>query len=49
MPYDRNVMNDIKCGIGDDLFQRGHNDYVITVADVIKFVAHLKQVKTDGE
>ncbi len=42
-------MNDIKCGIEDDLFKRGHNDYVITVADVSKYVAHLKQGKTDGK
>ncbi len=26
-----------------------HNDYVITVADVIKSIAHLKQGKTYGE
>ncbi len=42
-------MNDIKCRIEDDLFKRGHNDYVIRVADVIKSLAHLKQGKTDGE
>ncbi len=49
VPYDKDEKNDIKCGIEDDLFKRGHNDYVITVADVIKSVAHLKQGKTDGE
>ncbi len=37
------------CGIEEDLFKRGHNDYVITVADVIKSVDHLKQGKTYGE
>ncbi len=42
MPYDKDEMNDIKRGIEDDLFKRGHNDYVITVA-------HLKQGKTNGE
>ncbi len=49
VPYDKDEMNDIKCGIEDDLFKRGHNDYVISVADVIKSLAHLKQFKTDGE
>ncbi len=49
VPYDKDEMNDIKCGFEDDLYKRGHNDYVITLADVIKSVAHLKQVKTDGE
>ncbi len=49
MPNDKDEMNDIKCGIEDDLFKKGHNDYVITVADVIKYVTHLKQGKTDGE
>ncbi len=29
--------------------KRGHNNYVIKVADVIKSLAHLKQGKTDGE
>ncbi len=47
--YDKYEMNDMKCAIEDDLFKRGHNDYVITVADVIKSVAHLKQGKTGGE
>ncbi len=47
VPYDKDEMNDIKCGIEDDLFKRGHNDYVIAVVDVIKSVAHLKQAKTD--
>ncbi len=42
-------MNDIKYGTEDDLFKIGHNDYVITVADVIKSVAHLKQGKIDGK
>ncbi len=41
MPYDKDEMNDIKCGIVDDLFKRGHNDYLIIVADVIKSLAHL--------
>ncbi len=49
MPYDNDEMNDIKCGIEDDLFKRGHNGYVITVTDVIKSLAHLKQGKIDGE
>ncbi len=42
-------MNDIKCGIEDDLFQRGHHDYVIAEAAVIKPVAPIKQGKTDEE
>ncbi len=49
VPYDKDAMNDIKCGIQDDLFKRDHNDYGITVADVIKYVAHLKESNTDGE
>ncbi len=49
MLHDKDEMNDIKCGIENDLFERGHNDYVITVADLIKSLAHLKQGKTDGE
>ncbi len=47
--YDKDEMNDVKCGIEDDLFKRGHNDYIIAVTDAIKYVAHLKQGKTDGE
>ncbi len=26
VPYDKDGMNDIKSGIEDDLFKRGHND-----------------------
>ncbi len=47
VPYDKDEMNDIKCGIEDDLFKIGHNDYGITVADVIESVDHLKRCKTD--
>ncbi len=49
VPYGNDKMNDIKYGIENDLFKRYHNDYVITVADVIKSVANLTQDKTDGE
>ncbi len=42
-------MNDIKYEIEDDLVKCGHNNYVITVANIIKVIAHLKQDKTDGD
>ncbi len=49
MTYDKDEMIDVKCGIEDALFKRGHNDYVITVTDVIKVVNHLIQGMTDGD